>query len=60
MVDLAWFAIIPHVPVLPRLAGCSLPGNRSSSILGDGASPIGQEASSASKERLLYLYLSTI
>ena len=48
--DLVWFAITPHVPVLSP--ACKLlPSKESPSVLGDGASPIGQEASSASKER---------
>ena len=50
--DLVWFAITPHVPVLSP--ACKLlPSKESPSVLGDGASPIGQEASSASKRKAL-------
>ena len=38
----------------PGLQVAPFPGTALSSVPGDGASPIGQEASSASKERLLY------
>ena len=53
--DLVWFAITPHVPVLSP--ACKLlPSEESpsnASVHGDGASPIGQEASSASKRKAL-------
>ena len=50
--DLVWFAITPHVPVLSP--ACKLlPSKESSSVLGDGAPPIGQEASSAGKRKAL-------
>ena len=50
--DLVWFAITPHVPVLSpacKLLPSESPSN--ASVHGDGASPIGQEASSASKRK---------
>ena len=52
--DLVWCAITPHVPVLSP--ACKLhPSEESSirSVLGDGAPPIGQEASSAGKRKAL-------
>ena len=56
--DLVWFAITPHVPVLSP--ACKLlPSKESPSVLGDGASPIGQEASSASKRKALLSFPPT-